>query len=213
MNILLNHNLGPFRTFYVLHLEDQGQCLCHIYPHNLSIQSCKCSLQLLACFTFTTDILSAGASFIDNLTLPFFFKNNRKIILSSSLTEVRRVFTLILPTVFFSTHRKREILLEVYKAVYKLSPPFMWELFKMKETKYNFRQNIQVHLKYCNSKTRTESLVYYCSSLWNKLSNKVKKYDFKEFKNFFNTWFEPSCKCKHVNTKLKYQINCNWCLW
>ena len=67
----------------------------------------------------------------------------------------------------------------------------------MKETKYNLRQNNQLHLKQCNSKKHgLNSLVYYGSSLWNKLSNEVKKYDLKDFKNFLNTWFEPSCKCK-----------------
>ena len=39
--------------------------------------------------------------------------------------------------------------------------------------------------------------------------NKVKKYDFKYFKNFLNTWFEPSCKCKQTqnsNTSMKSGI-------
>ena len=89
-----------------------------------------------------------------------------------------------------STYRKKEILLEVYKAVYNLSPPFIYVGFiKMKEPKYNLRHNNQLHLKYCNSKKHgLHSLVYYGSSLWNKISKKVKKYDFKDFKNFLNTW-------------------------
>jgi len=55
-----------------------------------------------------------------------------------------------IPTLELS--RKRTILVEVYKAVNKLSPSFMWDLFHMKDVKYNLRNCNNLCLKQCRTK-------------------------------------------------------------
>ena len=47
--------------------------------------------------------------------------------------------------------RKREILVEVYKAVMHLSPPFMWDLFTPKFTNYNLRNSNQLYIPHSNT--------------------------------------------------------------
>ena len=49
-----------------------------------------------------------------------------------------------LPTLLL--HRKREILVEVFKSVNKMSPSCMWDLFKVKDITYNLRSNRNVCL-------------------------------------------------------------------
>ena len=44
-----------------------------------------------------------------------------------------------LPTL--ELHRKREILVEVFKSVKNISPSFMWDLYKVKYVNYNLRIN------------------------------------------------------------------------
>ena len=46
-------------------------------------------------------------------------------------------------------HRKREIIVEVFKSVNKSSPYFMWDLFKVK---YNLPSNSNVCLNHCRTK-------------------------------------------------------------
>ena len=55
-----------------------------------------------------------------------------------------------LPTL--QLHRKREILVEVFKSVNKMSPSFMWDLFKVKDITYNLRSNRNVCLNHCRTK-------------------------------------------------------------
>ena len=55
-----------------------------------------------------------------------------------------------LPTL--QLHRKREILVEVFKSVNKMSPSFMWDLFKVKYITYNLRSNRNVCLNHCRTK-------------------------------------------------------------
>ena len=47
--------------------------------------------------------------------------------------------------------RKREILVEVYKAVMHLSPPFMWGVFTQKLTRYNLRNSNQLNIPHSNT--------------------------------------------------------------
>jgi len=48
--------------------------------------------------------------------------------------------------------RKRTILVEVYKAVNKLSPSFMWDLFHVKDVKNNLRNCNNLCVKQCRTK-------------------------------------------------------------
>ena len=49
--------------------------------------------------------------------------------------------------------RKREILVEVYKAVMHLSPPFMWGVFTHTLTRYNLRNSNQLNIPHSNTLT------------------------------------------------------------
>ena len=55
-----------------------------------------------------------------------------------------------LPTLELS--RKRAVLVEVYKAVNKLSPSFMWDLFHVKDSNYNLRNSNNLNAKQCRTK-------------------------------------------------------------
>ena len=55
-----------------------------------------------------------------------------------------------LPTL--ELHRKREILVEVFKSVNNISPYFMWDLFKVKYVDYNLQNNRNVCLNHCQTK-------------------------------------------------------------
>ena len=56
-----------------------------------------------------------------------------------------------LPTL--ELHRKREILVEVFKYVNNISPSFVWDLFKGKDVNYNLQNNRNVCLlNHCQTK-------------------------------------------------------------
>ena len=72
--------------------------------------------------------------------------------------------------------RKREIPVEVFKSVNKMSPYFMWDLFKVKDITYNLRSNRNVCLNHCRTKRYgLDSLSYHGAPLWNLLPNDMKK--------------------------------------
>lgn len=87
-----------------------------------------------------------------------------------------------LPTLELS--RKRSILVEVFKALHKISPPFMWDLFSYKKVPYNLRgANHQVFLKQCRTKAYgLNSLSYYGAKLWNSLPEAMR--DCEDLKSF-----------------------------
>ena len=101
-----------------------------------------------------------------------------------------------LPTL--QLHRKREILVEVFKSVNEMSPYFMWDLFKVKDITYNLRSNRNVCLNHCRTKRYgLDSLSYHGAHLWNLLPNDMKKCkDLDIFKASVRNWNEPMCKCR-----------------
>ena len=79
-----------------------------------------------------------------------------------------------LPTL--QLHCKREILVEVFKSVNKMSPSFISDLFKVKDITYNLRSNRNVCLNHCRTKIYgLDSLSYHGAHLWNLLPNDMKK--------------------------------------
>ena len=48
-------------------------------------------------------------------------------------------------------HRKREILVEVFKSVNNISPYFMWDLFKVKDVNYNLQNNRNMCINHCQT--------------------------------------------------------------
>ena len=91
----------------------------------------------------------------------------------------------------------RIILKEVFKSIHHLSPPFMWDLFKIRTTPYNLRSTNKLHIPHANT-TRygLRSLSHYGASLWNTLSEQAKACtDLDSFLKHVDTWVDPPCKC------------------
>ena len=99
-----------------------------------------------------------------------------------------------LPTL--QLHRNREILVEVFKPDNKMSPSFIWDLFKVKYITYNLRSNINVCLNHCRTKRYgLDSLSYHGAHLRNLLPNDMKKCkDLDIFKASVRNWNEPMCE-------------------
>ena len=103
-----------------------------------------------------------------------------------------------LPTLELS--RTRAIIIEVYKALHHLSPPFMWDLFKVKKTPYNLRRKNQVSVKHCRTvRHGINCLSVYGAKLWNSLPNDWKSLDYENFKCKIHSWNFPICDCKTCN--------------
>ena len=99
-----------------------------------------------------------------------------------------------LPTLELS--RKRAVLVEVYKAVNKLSPSFMWDLFHVKDSNYNLRNSNNLNVKQCRTKKYGQVMASYCAKLWNALPNELKDCkDLVTFRERVKNWNEPLCKC------------------
>ena len=103
-------------------------------------------------------------------------------------------------------HRKREIIVEVFKSVNKILPCFMCDLFKVKHVKYNLRSNGTVCLNLCRTKTYgLDSLSCHGAQLRNLLPNDMKKCkDLDIFKASVRNWDEPMCKCRMCVQQLLY---------
>ena len=93
--------------------------------------------------------------------------------------------------------RKREILVEVYKAVMHLSPPFMWDLFTPKLTNYNLRNSNQLYIPHSNTtKYGLRSFSAYGATLWKSPTGHIKSCgDLNSFKTCMKTWQDIPCKC------------------
>ena len=93
--------------------------------------------------------------------------------------------------------RKREILVEVYKAVMHLSPPFMWDLFTTKLTSYNLRNSNQLYIPHSNmTKYGLGSFSAYGATLWHSMPGHIKSCgDLNSFKTCMKTLQDIPCKC------------------
>ena len=97
--------------------------------------------------------------------------------------------------------RNRAILVEVYKSVNRLSPPFMWNLFEVKSTRYNLRKNNQLCIQHSRTvKLGQNSLRIHGAKLWNLLSDNFKNCDLNTFKDRVKSWSPPTCKCSGCGT-------------
>ena len=117
---------------------------------------------------------------------------------SLTLTATMRRLLLAEPVYrHWSSARKREILVEVYKAVMHLSPPFMWDLFTPKLTNYNLRNSNQLYIPHSNTtKYGLRSFSAYGATLWNSLPGHIKSCgDLNSFKTCMKTWQDIPCKC------------------
>ena len=96
--------------------------------------------------------------------------------------------------------RKREILVEVYKAVMHLSPPFMWGVFTQKLTRYNLRNSNQLNIPHSNTtKYNLRSFSTYGATLWNSLPGHIKSCgDLNSFKKLYENMAGHSLQMQHV---------------
>ena len=91
---------------------------------------------------------------------------------------------------------------EVYKALHNLSSPLMSDLFKIKESKYNFRH--VDGLVSNKAKTTTygiDSVSHLAPILWNQVPKEIKDCgNLKCFKNKIKSWIPNKCPCKICKT-------------
>ena len=99
------------------------------------------------------------------------------------------------PSLYLS--RLRKLSLEVHKILTHQSPSFLNDLFVMKDSAYNLRDNVKVHQPVFNTMTfGRNSLRYQGAKLWNLLPIEIKKAtNVKQFRNLIKTWLGPSCNC------------------
>ena len=93
--------------------------------------------------------------------------------------------------------RFRNIVLETFKSVNKINPPFMQDLFEVKENKYNLRGGILLDQpKVCTERYGIHTIRYQGARLWNSLPPHMKtSVTVEDFKYHLAKWNGPVCKC------------------
>ena len=67
-------------------------------------------------------------------------------------------------------------MVEVYKCLSNISPPFTWDYFKQKNTPYHLRNTQLLELSKCRTKTYgLNKTLFKGALLWNKLPNNLKE--------------------------------------
>ena len=92
----------------------------------------------------------------------------------------------------------RHMLTEVYKAIHKINPSFMWDIFLQKNDNYNLRVGQRLKLPPTNTKTYgTNGFAFRASILWNCLPHEIKNSkSISEFKHKILTLPNVCCSCK-----------------
>ena len=93
--------------------------------------------------------------------------------------------------------RIRKIALETFKILNNLSPSYILDLVKFKNTNYSFRYQNLAELPRVNTESYgRKSFRYEAAHVWNSLPNEMRtNTDFKEFGRLIRTWEGTSCKC------------------
>ena len=104
-------------------------------------------------------------------------------------------------------HRNLQCLaLEIYKALNNLSPPFMSELFQIKEMKFNLRK--ENTLMSNNVKTENygkQSISYLAPIIWSQVPNEIKNCkSLTSFKKQIKQWVPEKCPCTLCKTYVRY---------
>ena len=89
----------------------------------------------------------------------------------------------------------QKLMVEVYKTLNHLNPPYMWDLFTKKVVEYDFRIKILCKLPPARSQRfRTNSLKFKGSLLWNSLSDEIKTVkSLAIFKQKIKSWNGTHC--------------------
>ena len=95
------------------------------------------------------------------------------------------------------TERQRCILVEVYKCLNHISPPYLHDMFNVKDLPYGLRNDSIVALpKYNYIKYVKYSILYDGATLWNTLDkNIVHAQSLIDFKRMLQTWGGVTCSC------------------
>ena len=91
----------------------------------------------------------------------------------------------------------RNMAIECFKILYKLSPPCLHDLVVLKDCKYNFRYSYIVDIPRVRTTTYGKnSFKYTAAVLWNDLPDDFRKIaNFSQFKNILKSWNGNDCKC------------------
>ena len=95
------------------------------------------------------------------------------------------------------TQNLQILMVEVYKYLNNISPPFTWGYFQQKNTPYHLRNTQLLELSKCRTKTYgLNTTLFKGSLLWNKLPNHFKEpKSLLHFKNKIQEWTRRSCTC------------------
>ena len=95
--------------------------------------------------------------------------------------------------------RIRILCVEIYKTINKLSPDFMNEIFKVKQTQRPVREKYKLNLeipKWNQVTFGAKSLKIYGPKMWNNLPYHIKSSENLEtFKTMIKNWNGVTCKC------------------
>ncbi len=93
--------------------------------------------------------------------------------------------------------RIKLIACEVFKTLNELNPSFMKELFKVKESSHELRDdNVLFQPKFKKITYGRCSFTYYGAHIWNLLPPNIKNcMNLNTFKKMIATWDGPNCSC------------------
>jgi hypothetical protein len=100
--------------------------------------------------------------------------------------------------------RSKQLLTFVYKCVNQFGPSYLNDLFTVKISPYDIRNNLLVHQFNTNTITHgINSIVYHGAKLWNKLPPYIKAANnVKQFKSFVKKYKQSLCDCSHCSLDL-----------
>ena len=96
-------------------------------------------------------------------------------------------------------HRNIQLLaIEIFKSLNNLSPSIMTEIFKHKETQYEFRKGINLQpIKPHTTNYGIESVSHLASNIWSQIHSEIKSCNgLNKFKNFIKKWKPAPCPCR-----------------
>ena len=93
--------------------------------------------------------------------------------------------------------RLRTLCIEIYKTVSKLNPPFMQDIFKLKQTTRSARNpNELIHHRPNQVTFGSKSLLSLGPQIWNALPKEIKLAEnIQTFKRLIKQWDGPTCNC------------------
>ena len=96
-------------------------------------------------------------------------------------------------------YRLRQVAIEVFKCINKISPPYLYNLFEKKDIMYNLKDSNRLMQPEFNTYMYGyRSLRYIGSKVFNNLSNEFKQnINLKQFKELIRTWSGLNCKCNY----------------